>query len=181
MKKAARANQLKLSENEIGFVAEGLSLTSRQLKTATRSITEEYSLGPRGPWILTLITAGMVFPLDLTNVFRIGRSLITAELIRLNEARLITYRKSTRDRRRVELALTALGEKAVLRVREELAKLVIERFSGYTREEVLLCARMLHDFNTPQRVNVTSPAGPRRPAGERAGSPAPARRRPSRA
>ncbi|TAL01202.1 MAG: hypothetical protein EPO08_11135 [Rhodospirillaceae bacterium] len=180
MKKAVKADQLKLSWEEVAFIAEGLSFSSRQLKFATQGITAEYSLGPRGAWILILITAGLVFPLDLTNVFRIGRSLITAEIIRLTEARLITYRKSTRDRRRVELALTPLGEKAVQRIRDELSKTVIQRLSNYTREEVLLCARMLRDFNFPQPESVRSQAEARRAAGERGIAPAPSSRRSSR-
>jgi hypothetical protein len=76
MKKAGRAHSLNLSWDEIGFLCEGLSLASRPMGLAVRAITEEYSLGPRGAWITILIGAGQVFfPLDLTNVFQIGRSL----------------------------------------------------------------------------------------------------------
>jgi DNA-binding MarR family transcriptional regulator len=152
--KKAGSDRLKLSWEELGFLCEGLSFSGRMLKAATRTITDEYGLAPRGAWILILITAGQVFPLDLTNVFRVGRSLITTELARLTDAALITYRKSTSDRRRVELALTSLGEKVVQRVKGELSKLVIQRFSAYTREEVLLCARMLHDFIVPEPQDV---------------------------
>jgi DNA-binding MarR family transcriptional regulator len=146
MNKTARAKQLKLSWDEIGYLTEGFSFASRPMKLASENITAEFSLGPRGAWIMILIKNGQVYPLDLANVFRIGRSLITAELIPLTDARLITYRKSAGDKRRVELALTPLGERAVVRIREGITRLVLHRLSGYTREEVLLCARLLHDF-----------------------------------
>jgi DNA-binding MarR family transcriptional regulator len=149
-KRGARLKPLKLSWDEIGLLAGGLSFASRPMKLATQAITEEYSLGPRGAWILVLITTGQVFPLDLTNVFRIGRSLVTAELIPLTKARLITYRKSLEDGRRVELALTAAGEKLVVRIRAELSNLIIQRLANYTRDEILLCSRMLNDFISPK-------------------------------
>jgi DNA-binding MarR family transcriptional regulator len=157
MKKAGRAHSLNLSWDEIGFLCEGLSLASRPMGLAVRAITEEYSLGPRGAWITILIGAGQVFfPLDLTNVFQIGRSLITAELTRLTEAGLITYAKSASDGRRVELKLTALGDTVHRRVKEELSKLVLRRLSSYKREEALLCARMLRDFRLPAPESIES-------------------------
>jgi DNA-binding MarR family transcriptional regulator len=149
MNKAGRAKQLELSWAEIGYLAEGFSFASRPMRVASESITAEYSLGPRGAWIMLLIKNGQVYPVDLANMFRIGRSLITAELIPLADARLITYRKSAVDKRRVELALTPLGEKAVIHVRRELTNLVLQRLSAYSREEVLLCGRLLHDFISP--------------------------------
>lgn len=169
IKKSGRAKPLKLSWDEIGFLAEGLSFSSRPFKAVIKGLTEEYGLGPRGAWILMLIgSRQVVYPLDLTNFFRIGRSLITAELTRLTNGRLITYRKRTDDRRRVELDLTPLGEKVMRLVREELSKLVTERFSSWSREEVLLCARMLHEFIFAEPVlfakksDAPPPAIPRR-------------------
>jgi DNA-binding MarR family transcriptional regulator len=146
MIKTVRAKQLELSWAEIGYLVEGFSFASRPMKLASESVTAQYSLGPRGAWMMLLIKNGQVYPVDLANMFRIGRSLITAELIPLADADLITYRKSAVDKRRVELALTPLGEKAVTHVRRELTKLVLQRLSGYSRDEVLLCARLLHDF-----------------------------------
>jgi DNA-binding MarR family transcriptional regulator len=166
MKKAERAEPLKLSWEEIGFLCEGLSLASRPMSLATESITEEYSLGPRGAWITVLITTGEVYPLDLTKVFRVGRSLITAELTRLAEAGLITYAKNASDGRRVELKLTPLGDAVQRRVKEELSKLVLKRFSSYKRDEVLLCARMLRDFRVPVPESI-EPRRQKRQTGQR--------------
>jgi len=146
MKKPA-VTLLKLSWEEIGLIAQGLTLASRPLKGATRSVTEEHGLGPRGAWILRLIETGqVVHPLDVTNFFHISRSVITEELAQLTQCRLIAYRKSKQDGRRVELTLTRLGEAASLRVQEELKKLIVERFSSYSQSEVLQFSRMLHSF-----------------------------------
>jgi DNA-binding MarR family transcriptional regulator len=147
MMKAARADPQDLSWEEIGFICEGLVVAPRPLRTATRAITAEYSLGPRGAWIANLISIGeVVFPLDLTKRFQIGRSLITAELTRLSDAGLIAYRRSASDGRRVELTLTPLGQTVQRRVKAELVKLVTRGLARYTHEQAILFGRMLHDF-----------------------------------
>ena len=147
MKKNSRADAPELSWEEIGYICEGLVVAPRPQREATQSIIAEYSLGPRGAWIAVLISIGeVVYPLDLTKFFQIGRSLITAELTRLSDAGLIGYRKSEGDGRRVELTLTPLGQSVQRRVKNELVKLVRRQLASYTREEALLFGRMLHDF-----------------------------------
>ena len=143
---SAKSEEPTLSWDEIGFLCEGMSFASRPMYEATRNITEEFSLGPRGAWILGLIDNGHIYPLDITNVFRIGRSLISAELARLTEAGLITSAKNPEDRRRTALTLTPLGRDARRRAKEQLAALVLGRLKDYSREEMMLCARMLHDW-----------------------------------
>ena len=135
-----------LSYNDIGFLMLGISFASRPLRAATTGITAEYSLGPRGAWFLRLISRGGVYPLDIAKLFQIGRSLVTAELVRLADAGLITYRKTADDGRRSELTLTSLGNKVNQRVKAEVRRLVTQRLGAYSREEILLCARMLRDF-----------------------------------
>ena len=135
-----------LSWDEIGFICESMSFASRALRPATSGITEEFSLGPRGAWILSLISNGVVYPLDIANTIGSGRSLISAELSRLTEAGLIQSRKNPQDGRRTELILTPQGEQASLRVREGLRDIVTAQLASYTPEEMLLCARMLRDF-----------------------------------
>jgi len=159
-----RAAQLKLSWEEIGLLCEGLSLASRPMGLAVKGITEEFSLGPRGAWITVLIAAEWVlFPLDLAQVFQIGRSLISAELTRLTNAGLISYRQSAKDGRRAKLKLTSLGDTVQRRVKEELSKLVLQRLSSYKCEDILLCTRMLRDFRLALPDPVDPQAGkPRR-------------------
>jgi DNA-binding MarR family transcriptional regulator len=160
MKKTTRPIAPQLSWEDIGFICEGLAFASRLLWSAIEDITEQYSLGPRGAWIVRLVGRNDMSPLDLTNVFRVGRSLITAELVRLTQAELITYRKSATDGRRVELALTSLGRAVERRIKDSLTKLVTERLAAYTREEILLCGHMLRDIRMP--APETMPMKPRR-------------------
>ena len=64
----------------------------------------------------------------------------------MTEAGLIQSRKNPEDGRRTELFLTSLGEEASQRVRAGLSEIVTRQLASYTREEMLLCARMLRDF-----------------------------------
>jgi DNA-binding MarR family transcriptional regulator len=144
--KAKKTPEPTLSWDEIGFLCHGMSFASRPMAEATGDITEEYSLGPRGAWMLVLIDVGNVYPLDIANVFRIGRSLISAELVRLTDAGLITSVQSPTDGRRTELRLTPLGETVRDRVRQQLRDLVTKQLAHYSRDELMLCARILSDF-----------------------------------
>jgi DNA-binding MarR family transcriptional regulator len=164
MKTSKHTKPLDLSWDEINLIGEGLLLASRPLRLATQKITDEYLLGPRGAWMLRLISKGKVYPLDLAKAFDIGRSLITAELNRLSDAGLINYTRSDSDGRRLELRLTALGERVSRRVKQDLSKLITRRLSGYTREQVALCARMLLDFRLPDMKADTTPRVKRAPA-----------------
>ena len=146
MKKNTGA-RLKLSATETGLIAQGFTVANRLLRNTTSAVTLAYDLGPRGAWIVRLIATGkVVHPLDVTNFFAISRSVISDELARLLQARLIVYRKSRRDARRVELVLTPLGEKVSRRVRKEIGEMITRRFSSYRRDEVLSFARMIDHF-----------------------------------
>jgi DNA-binding MarR family transcriptional regulator len=176
MTRTRRANALKLSWDEINFLCAGMALAARSMGVATRPITEEFSLGPRGAWITVLITTGQVHPLDLTNIFQVGRSLITAELTRLTEAGLITYGKSASDGRQVQLKLTPLGNTVQRRVRGELSNLVKQSLSAFKREEILLCARMLGELRLPSPETTESGRPKRRQPAKCAPAAAPGRR-----
>lgn len=134
-----------LSWEDIGFLAHGLAFASRSLSKATAAVTDRHSLGPRGAWILNLVSAGLVYPHELADMFQIGRSLISAELARLNEAGL-TASKPGKDRRRTELALTNAGQEALNQIRGDLDATVRARLADYTPDEIRLCARMLGDL-----------------------------------
>lgn len=132
-----------LDWDDIGALCQGLAFAGRPLQQATRPLTARYSLGPRGVWMLNLISNGIVYPNELSDLFMIGRSLISAELARVTEAGLVESRPSEDDRRRTQLALTPEGEKVVAEVRAELEQRLKEALSGYEPEEVRLLARML--------------------------------------
>ena len=134
-----------LSWDELGPLLEGLAFAQRPLRAATRQVTRQFNLGPRGAFILSLISSGKVYPLDLSEVLKAGRSLITAELGRLTEAGLVTARPGRHDRRRSELELTKLGQGACQHVRDEMARIVRRNLAGYSAAEARLFARMLRD------------------------------------
>ena len=132
-----------LSQAELLQVSEGLAFAMRPLRAATGEVTGKYSLGPRGAWILSLISGGACFPLELSVALKAGRSLITAELARLTEAGLITARADDKDRRRSALALTPLGQAACQQVRDKMSRIIGDNLSGYSAEEIRLFSRML--------------------------------------
>ena len=134
-----------LSWDELSPVLEGLAFAQRPLRAATRRVTRQYDLGPRGAFILSLISGGNIYPLDLSDMLKAGRSLITAELTRLTEAGLVTATPGRHDRRRSELALTTLGHEACQQVRDEMARIVRRNLAGYSAEEFRLFSRMLHE------------------------------------
>ena len=134
-----------LSWEELSPVLESLAFAQRPLRAATRRITRQYDLGPRGAFILSLISGGKIYPLDLSDMLKAGRSLITAELTRLTEAGLVTATPGRHDRRRSELALTKLGHKACQQVRDEMARIVRRNLAGYSAEEFRLFSRMLRE------------------------------------
>jgi len=129
----------------IGQVCDGLAFANRPLRAATHRVTREYDLGPRGAFILNVISNGLLYPLELASVFKAGRSLITIELARLTRAGLIVSRPGSKDRRRTELALTALGKVAAQQVRDDMSEIVRTHLRGYSREQILLFCEMLHD------------------------------------
>jgi DNA-binding MarR family transcriptional regulator len=128
---------------EIAFLAEGLAFGPRALRAATAKVTERYGLGPRGAWILNVISNGIAYPLELASVFCVGRSLITAELARLTEAGLVDARPGKDDRRKTELTLTAKGKAASEEIRQELSAIIRRRLAGYSAEEARLAAEVL--------------------------------------
>ena len=142
---ARATNSVDLGWDELGFICEGLSFGQRPIRAAAQDVTRRYNLGPRGAFILSLISNGVVYPLELAAIFKVGRSLITAELTRLTEAGLIAATPGTDDRRRLRQALTEKGKAACEEVRGAMARIVSRNLVGYSVEEIRLFARMLHD------------------------------------
>lgn len=128
---------------EVAAIAEGLAFGPRALRAATDKVTQRYDLGPRGAWILNVISHGIAYPIELATVFRVGRSLITAELSRLTDAGLIAARPGKDDRRRTELTLTPLGRSVSEQIREDLMAEIQRRLAGYSAAETQLAGEML--------------------------------------
>lgn len=143
---------LKLTREDVMVFCSAIAQAPRQMREARQAVTDQYDLGPRGAWILGLISVGFDSPSALAAPLMIGRSLITAELKRLTEADLIVYRKHDGDGRRWELALTPLGETANRQLTRDIRKMLQMRLSSYTRDQILLCVSILRDFsrNAPQ-------------------------------
>jgi DNA-binding MarR family transcriptional regulator len=136
-----------LSWDEVGFLLQSIMAATRQWRNATQRIRDEFSLKPRGPWILGLIYSGnVVFPADLAKFFQCSPSLITGELDRVIDAGLVTTRKHEADGRQIELLLTPLGQEVSQSISATVLEMVQKPLSKYTREEVLLCARLLRHF-----------------------------------
>jgi DNA-binding MarR family transcriptional regulator len=141
--RSARAGDVELGRQEIEFLAEGLAFGPRALHAAASKVTQRYNLGPRGAWILNVISHGVAYPLELASVFCVGRSLITAELARLIEAGLVDSRPGQDDRRKTELTLTPLGKQASAEIRDDLLAIVRRRLAGFDGQEVRLVAEVL--------------------------------------
>lgn len=139
----AKPEGANFSAGEVAFLAEGLAFGQRALRAATAKVTERYNLGPRGAWILNVVSNGVTYPLELASVFCVGRSLITAELVRLTEAGLIESRPGKDDRRKTELTLTPLGQQASQEVRAEFSEIVHRRLPGFDAAELRVAAEVL--------------------------------------
>ena len=140
-----------LDGEDISDFCNAIGLAPRQLVVAREAVTARHDLGPRGAWILGLIERGVNSPTALTRIMCIGRSLTTAEIARLTEAGLVEGRQSAADGRRVDLVLTAEGERAADELRAALADHVKARLAGFTREQVRDCTALLQAFTGASR------------------------------
>jgi DNA-binding MarR family transcriptional regulator len=134
---------------DVSRVVEGLAKGRQPLIAATREVTSQYNLGPRGTDILGLIWAGIVHPKELALALDTSRSNISGELARLSAAGLIVMTTADEDKRRIELSLTAAGNAARERVWKGLQDIIERNLADYSLEEIRLLGRMLHDVRGP--------------------------------
>lgn len=136
-----------LSRDDIGYFSQAVASSRGQFTIATKRVCEDFELAPRGPYIIGLLGRQPRSPHELADFYNVGRSLITAELSRLSDAGLIEQVKDEADRRRITLSLTPAGQKVYQRLGEDIRSFIEKRLSGYTRDEIMLCARLLSDFS----------------------------------
>ncbi len=141
-----------LTWDDIGLLCHGLVFAQRPILAATKGVTERNSLGPRGAWLLNLISAGVNFPHELSEVMGIGRSLMSAELARLTDAGLIVSKPGATDKRRTELALTDKGEAEHKVIHAEIERILRAGLAKYAPDEVRLVTRMLRDMRESARA-----------------------------
>lgn len=141
-----------LTWDDIGLLCHGLVFAQRPIMAATKDVTERNSLGPRGAWLLNLISAGVNFPHELSEVMGIGRSLMSAELARLTEAGLIVSKPGATDKRRTELALTDKGAVEQKFIHAEIERILRAGLAKYTPDEVRKFTRMLRDMRESART-----------------------------
>jgi DNA-binding MarR family transcriptional regulator len=145
--KAKRGDSIPLlGRDDIGYFSQAVASSRGQFSLATKAMCEEFELAPRGPFIIGLLGRRPRSPYELADFYGVGRSLITAELSKLSDAGLIEQVKDGTDGRRVTLSLTPAGWKVYQRLGEDMGGFLAKRLSGYTRDEIMLCARMLSDF-----------------------------------
>ena len=126
-------------------MCDGLAYALLPLRVATRGVTHRYDLGPRGAWILTLISSGVSLSKDLADALKTSRALIAIELKRVMKARLVVSKPGAKDKRESLLTLTPLGMAACQHIRNEMARIIRRNLAGYSVEEFRLIARALRD------------------------------------
>jgi DNA-binding MarR family transcriptional regulator len=141
-------DSLELSDDDVRLLCSAIGFAPKALNFIRISLTKRYGLGPRGAFILGMIRGGTKSPADVAEAFRIKRNLLTFEVNHLVRAGLVTARRDRKDARRMELMLTPKGQTEGDELARELGALVSIRLQNYTREDVLLCTRLLRDLAT---------------------------------
>lgn len=129
----------------------GLVFAQRPIRDAARTMQERYDLGPRGSFILSMIDKGVIYPLELATVLKIGKSLVTSEVNRLIGAGLVKTAPGPSDRRRSQLSLTPAGKEAAIAFRQAVQNVLRHGLGQYSAQELRLFARMLKDVRRTER------------------------------
>ena len=136
-----------LSDEEVAQFCRAIGVAPRALSRGATEFVSRHKLGRRGVWIMGLISVGLDSPSGLSEALCIGRSLLSAELARLTRAGLVATEKDAADGRRLKLALTEEGKAANGRLQQSLSRFVNDNLAGFSKEDALLCARLLLAFS----------------------------------
>jgi DNA-binding MarR family transcriptional regulator len=140
------ASEPALNEEQVALFCRAVGVAPRKMGRGAEEIVSHYNLGQRGVWIMALINVGQDSPSRLSDALCIGRSLFTAELNRLTKAGLVAAEKDSIDGRRLKLRLTAKGVAANQRLQKTIIQFMNENLAGFSKDDVLLCARLLLAF-----------------------------------
>ncbi|MEO6092066.1 MAG: winged helix DNA-binding protein [Novosphingobium sp.] len=142
--KAADKGGLSLSWAEIGRFAEAIHNAREELLTPAQEISERFSLGPRGIWIIGLVATGRIrTPSDVAKLYRIGRSMVTEQIGLLIQQGLIVSEQSKDDRRKKDISLTELGWSVNRQLGDAFTAKLQQRLGGYTAKEINFCIDLL--------------------------------------
>jgi DNA-binding MarR family transcriptional regulator len=128
-------------------VIEGLVIAQRPLRAAAQKVVQEYGLAQQGPFILSLIQGGIVYPLELSTTLRVSRSLITKEIAKLNDAGLVESVQDNGDKRRTRLALTENGMRVCEDVRRTIIVDIKQKLAGFSELQIVQFVQMLQALN----------------------------------
>ncbi|MFA5495283.1 MAG: MarR family transcriptional regulator [Porticoccaceae bacterium] len=148
---SARKNHKSVTPEYTAYLLHTVGVTARRMLAIVEPINQQYSLGPRGASMLTLIDRGAVHPAQLAEIYEVGRSLITAEINRLLSAKLVVRNESDGDRRRTTLSLTPLGKKVSADSFKTILKVVDTSLARYSDQERNLLLTMLIDLGGESR------------------------------
>lgn len=133
---------------DIGRFAEAISFARRELFAPVEGIRDRHRLGPRGIWIIGVISSGRVrFQSDIAKLWQIGRSMVTEEIAPLVRAGLVMAATDEADRRQIRLALTDKGRAVNEELGNAFSSLINQRLAGYGKDEIELCIDMLYDLS----------------------------------
>lgn len=135
-----------LSEEDVALFCRAIGVAPRRMGRGARDVIARHDIGQRGVWIMALVSAGVDSPSRLSDVLCISRSLFTAELGRLSAAGLVVTEKDVSDGRRLKLQLTEKGAAASRQLQKTINIFVNETLAGFSRADVLKCARLLLAF-----------------------------------
>lgn len=144
---SVRKSRKSVTPQYTAYLLHTVGATARRMLAIMEPINQQYSLGPRGASMLTLIDHGTVHPAELAETYEVGRSLITAEINRLVAAGLIARQEATGDKRRATLSLTALGKKVSADSFKTIQQTVDESLARYSEHERNLLLTMLIDLS----------------------------------
>lgn len=137
-----------LDWSDVAAFVQAVAHAGAPLSEASLPVRTRLGLGPRGTMILNQIGSGRVQPSEIAEALNIGRSLVTADLARVEEAGLVV-RTPGADRRRVELSVTAKGVEVMLEVKANLEKLIRERIGHRSKAEIDACTELLSELRNP--------------------------------